>query len=99
MASDLVSSKAKLSGTFYLVDPETVLSLYEKAGKDPDSESEENAPDYVECIDGEHYLFTGWTVKKDGEEFEFIVKLGKNFSEAEIDSIDFMQLEEDDEDE
>jgi hypothetical protein len=95
--NDSISSKAKLSGSFYLVDPETVLSLYEKAGKDPDSDSEDKAPDYVECIDGEHYLFTGWTVKKDGEEFEFIIKLGKNFSESEIDSIDFMQIDEEDE--
>jgi hypothetical protein len=89
-----IASKAKISGTFYLLDPDAVLSLYERAGKDPDSDAEEKQPDYVEKIDGNHYLFTGWTVKRGNEEFEFVLKLGTEFTEAEIDSIDFMQLDE-----
>ncbi len=94
--SDLLN-KAKLSGTFYLLDPDTVLGLYERAGKDPDSDAEDKQPDYVEKIDGNHYLFTGWTVKKGDEEFEFVLKLGNEFSDEEIDSIDFMQLDDESE--
>lgn len=89
-----IASKAKLSGTFYLLDPEAVLSLYERAGKDPDSDAEDKQPDYVEKIDGSHYLFTGWSVKRGDEDYEFVIKLGSEFTSEEIDSIDFMQLDE-----
>jgi hypothetical protein len=89
-----ITNKAKVTGTYYLLDPDAVLSLYEKAGKDPDSDAEDKQPDYVEKIDGNYYLFTGWTVKRGNEDYEFVVKLGNEFTSEEIDSIDFMQLDE-----
>lgn len=97
--SEQIFSKAKLTGTFYLLDTDSVISLYENCGKDPDSDDDAKQPDYVEYIDGSHYLFTGWTVKRNNEEYEFVVKLGKEFSPAEIDSIDFMQTEDADDEE
>jgi hypothetical protein len=97
--SDLAGTKATLTGTYYLLDPDAVLDIYEKAGKDPDATEDSKQPDYVETVDGCSYLFTGWTVNRKGEDYEFVIKLSDEFTKEEIDSIDFMQPDETDEEE
>ncbi|MEY4065245.1 MAG: hypothetical protein RIR26_1453 [Pseudomonadota bacterium] len=75
--------KAFGNGQYYLIDVETVVSLYRDAGYDVDNEDEE-VPNVL-TIDGHECFFTGDLVKRDQVYYEIII-VANGFSWDEVES-------------
>lgn len=89
-----LGKKAFLTGEYYLLDIDSVLECYKKAGYDIDNEDEE-VPNVL-TIDGSECFFTGDLVKR-GETYYEIVIAAKDFTWDEVESEDFDEEFDDEE--
>lgn len=81
-----LSEKAYITGEYYLVEIDTILEFYKKAGYDVENE-EESVPNVL-TIDNQECFFTGDIVKR-GEKYFEIVIAAKEFSWAEVEHEEF----------
>jgi hypothetical protein len=75
--------KAFGNGQYYLIDVETVVTLYRDAGYDVDNEDEE-VPNVL-TIDGQECFFTGDLVKRNHIYYEIVI-VANGFSWDEVES-------------
>jgi hypothetical protein len=86
-----LSTKALSTGTYFLLDLDSVLELYKNAGFNIDNEDEE-VPNVL-GVDGVECFFTGDLVRR-GEKYYEIVIAAEGFTWDEVES----DIDEDDED-
>jgi len=75
--------KAFGNGQYYLIDVETVVSVYRDAGYDVDNEDEE-VPNVL-TVDGQECFFTGDLVKRNNTYCEIVI-VANGFSWDEVES-------------
>ena len=75
--------KAFGNGQYYLIDVETVVTVYRDAGYDVDNEDEE-VPNVL-TVDGQECFFTGDLVKRNNTYYEIVI-VANGFSWEEVES-------------
>ncbi len=81
-----LAKDAFVTGEYYLLDIDSVLQCYKKAGYDIDNEDEE-VPNVLQ-IDGQDCFFTGDLIRR-GEKYYEIVIAAKDFKWDEVENEDF----------
>jgi hypothetical protein len=80
-----IAERAFGNGQYYLLDVETVVSIYREAGYDVDNEDEE-VPNVL-TVDGQECFFTGDLVKRNNTYYEIVIAAnGFNWDEVESDA-------------